>query len=109
MVRRLKPDLASNMSLTDGMQHAICHTGRALIDRKVIAGNFAVTSDEKEKRERKRKKKRGGGGGRKKKGSFGSVIIITLSELGRIRAKAVTLTIREIITHMARMKMHNIY
>ena len=82
--------------------------GRALIDRKVIAGNFAVTSDEKDKRKRKRKERKEEKK-RKKKGSFGSVIIITLSELGRIRAKAVTLTIREIITHMARMKMHNIY
>lgn len=78
--------------------------GRALIDRKVIASNFTVTSDEKENRDEKKRREI-----KKEENRFGSVLIIPLSELGRIRAKAVTLTIREIITHMARMKMHNLY
>ena len=78
--------------------------GRALIDRMVIASNFTVTSDEKENRDGKKRREI-----KKEENRFGSVLIIPLSELGRIRAKAVTLTIREIITHMARMKMHNLY
>ena len=32
--------------------------GRTLIDRKVIAGNFTVTSDEKKKERKKKKEKK---------------------------------------------------